>query len=46
MKNLLIIMGTILLGAFIFNLMVGDDPSSMKGVTEAVMRKSMIAYGS
>ena len=37
MKNLLIIIGTILLGTVIFQMMVGDSPTSLKSITERVM---------
>lgn len=45
MKNLIIIMGTILLGCIIFTLMVGEQPSSLRSVSAEVMRKTVEAYG-
>ena len=44
MKNLLIIIGTILVGTFIFQMMVGDSPTSLKSITERVMLHSISVY--
>ena len=44
MKNLIIIIGTVLLGAVIFNMMVGDDPGSLKNVSKGVMMETIETY--
>ena len=44
MKNLIIIMGTIVLGAFIFNMMVGSGENSLKNVSRSVMIKNIEMY--
>lgn len=44
MKNLIIIIGTVILGAYIFNMMVGDGDNTLKSSTEAVMRKTIELY--
>lgn len=46
MKNLVILMGTILLGLAIFQMMAGDDPDSLKSTASAVMRHSIQLYES
>lgn len=45
MKNLIIIMGTILLGCVIFDLMVGDHDGSLRSVSAELMRQTAEAYG-
>lgn len=40
MKNLIIIMGTILLGCIIFELMVGDNAETLRSVSAAIMRQT------
>ena len=37
MKQLIIITGTILLGTFLFQMMVGDVPGSLKGTVREIM---------
>ncbi|MCI7147778.1 MAG: hypothetical protein ACI4LY_01505 [Candidatus Fimisoma sp.] len=44
MKNLIIIMGTIVLGVFIFNMMVGDGENSLKNISRDVMMKTVENY--
>lgn len=44
MKNLIIIIGTILLGVYIFNMMVGDGAESLKSVSKDVMLKTIEMY--
>ena len=44
MKNLIILLGTIALGAAVFQMMVGDSPGSLKSVTEYVMRQNLKYY--
>lgn len=44
MKNLVIIMGTILLGTAIFQMMTGDQPGSLKSSAADVMRASLEYY--
>ena len=46
MKNLVILMGTILLGLSIFQMMAGNHPDSLKSTTAAVMRHSIQLYES
>jgi len=46
MKNLVIIIGTIMLGVYVFNMMVGDDESSMKQVSKRAMEKTIEIYNS
>lgn len=45
MKNLIIIIGTILLGCIIFDMMVGDHDGSLRAVSAEVMRRTAEAYG-
>ena len=45
MKQLVVLIGCILLGALIFEMMAGDSPDSLKSVSGRVMRKTMEAYG-
>lgn len=44
MKNLVILMGTILLGTVIFQMMTGDQPGSLKSAVSDVMRASLEQY--
>ena len=44
MKQLIIIMGMILLGDFIFNLMAGSQPESLKSVSLQAIRQTMEAW--
>ena len=44
MKNLIIIIGTTLLGVIIFNMMVGDGENSLKNVTKDVMMETIEYY--
>ena len=44
MKQLLILMGTMLLGAVIFQMMVGDGSDSLKNTAAAVMKESIGIY--
>lgn len=44
MKQLIIIMGMILLGVFIFNLMAGSQPESLKSVSLQAIRQTMEAW--
>ena len=37
MKNLIVIIGTVLLGVIIFNMMVGDGQDSLKSVSRNAM---------
>lgn len=45
MKNLLILIGTIVLGSILFQMMVGDGPDSLKSSVTAVMRYNIAQYG-
>lgn len=44
MKNLIIIIGTIILGVYIFNMMVGDGEDSLKSVSKDIMMKTIESY--
>lgn len=44
MKNLIIIIGTIMLGTFIFNMMVGNGEDSLKNVSRKLMIKNIEMY--
>ena len=46
MKNLLIVVGLMVLGGLIFQMMVGDDPGSLKNTAAAVMRQQIGYYAS
>lgn len=45
MKNLIVIIGCILLGAIIFDMMAGDSPDSLKSVSGRAIVQTMEAYG-
>ncbi len=45
MKQLIVIIGCILLGAFLFEMMAGDSPDSLKSVSGKVILQTMEAYG-
>ncbi|MGN1334352.1 MAG: hypothetical protein ACI4U1_04470 [Anaerovoracaceae bacterium] len=45
MKQLIIIIGTIILGCMIFNMMTGDSPDSLKNVSLKAMERAMEEYG-
>ena len=45
MKQLLLLIGCILLGALIFEMMAGDSPDSLKSVSGRAMLKTMEVYG-
>lgn len=44
MKNLVIILGTVMLGAAIFNMMVGDGDKSLLNVSRSIMIKNIESY--
>ncbi|MDD6815732.1 MAG: hypothetical protein PUE84_04725 [Firmicutes bacterium] len=44
MKNLIIVLGLMLLGAVIFQMMVGDGPDSLKSTVAMVMRHQISQY--
>ena len=44
MKNLLVVVGLMVLGTVIFQMMVGDDPGSLKNTAAAVMRQQIGYY--
>ena len=44
MKQLVVIIGTIMLGIVIFNMMVGNDENSIKSVSQYVMEKTIDYY--
>ena len=45
MKQIIIIIGTVILGCLIFNMMAGDDPGSLQNVSLKVMERTMEEYG-
>ena len=45
MKQLVVLIGCILLGALIFEMMAGDSPDSLKSVSGRPLLKMMEAYG-
>jgi len=46
MKNLVIIIGTIMLGVYIFNMMLGDEEDSLKSVSKKAMNYTLEIYNS
>lgn len=44
MKHLIIIIGTILLGVFIFQMIAGDSPESMKNTVKILMERNIAAW--
>lgn len=44
MKNLIIIIGTILLGTVIFNMMVGDSDNSLITISKRIMLETIEFY--
>lgn len=44
MKDLIVIIGTIMLGVFIFNMMVGSDENSLKNISRDVMSETVKAF--
>ena len=45
MKQLVVIIGTVILGGMIFSMMVVHSPGSLKNVSLDVMEKAMEEYG-
>ncbi len=45
MKQLIIIIGTILLGCIVFDMMAGTHEGSLRWVSGQAMRQTMEAYG-
>lgn len=45
MKQLVVIIGTIILGCLIFNMMAGDSPGSLKNTSLNIMERAMEEYG-
>lgn len=44
MKQLIVIMATILLGIFVFQMMTGEAPDSLKSVTRDMMIENIAEY--
>lgn len=44
MKNLIVIIGTVLLGVIIFNMMVGSDENSLRNVSRKAMVNTIEFY--
>ena len=44
MKDLIIIIGMTLFGTIIFNMMVGDNPSSLKNISKGIMVETIHIY--
>ena len=45
MKQLVIIMGTAILGCIIFGMMAGDNPGSLKSVSAGAIERALVMYG-
>ncbi len=45
MKQLIIIVGTIILGCIVFDMMAGPQDTSLRQVSGEAMRRTMEAYG-
>lgn len=45
MKNLIVILGTTILGILIFNLMVGSDQNSILSISKNVLLNAIKMYG-
>ena len=46
MKNLIVIIGTLMLGILIFNMLVGNHPQSLKNISKEMMLKTIETYNS
>lgn len=44
MKDLIVIVGSIILGVLILNMMIGSGDGSMKSAMKKVMKKSVLVY--
>lgn len=44
-KELIIVIGMMLLGCYVFNLMVGDEPNSLKSTSAYVIKRAVEEYG-
>lgn len=44
MKNLLIVLGLVMLGVVLFQMMAGDGPDSLKSTVALVMRQQISQY--
>lgn len=44
MKELIVIIGTVMLGAVVFEMMVGEGEDTLRGVSEQAMRKTVETY--
>lgn len=44
MKDLIVIVGSIILGVIILNMMIGSNDASMKTAMKDVMKKSVLVY--
>ena len=44
MKDLIIIIGMTLFGTIIFNMMVGDNPDSLKNISKGIMVETIHIY--
>ena len=44
MKNLIVIIGTVMLGVAIFNMMVGSSDDSLRSVSRNIMIKNIESY--
>ena len=45
MKQIIIIIGTVILGCLLFNMMAAADPGSLKNVSLKVLERTMEEYG-
>ena len=44
MKELIVIIGTVMLGAVVFEMMAGEGEDTLRGVSEQAMRKTVETY--
>ena len=42
MKELVVIIGTVILGAYIFNKMTGDDEDSLRNISGQIMERTLM----
>ena len=42
MKELVVIIGTVIWGAYIFNMMTGDDEDSLRNISGQIMERTLM----
>lgn len=45
MKQLIIILGMAIFGCILYEMMVGNNPDSLKSITAETIEKAMLLYG-